>query len=44
LEAVIDRLERIINHLPGPGKLIFGELVADRTALRALNAAGCSHR
>jgi MFS family permease len=38
LEANIDRLQRLINRLPGPGKLIFGALVADRTALRVLVA------
>lgn len=38
MESIILKLQRIINHLPGPGKLMFGALVADRNALRVLIA------
>jgi len=38
LEALVARLQKIINHLPGPGKLIFGALVADPEAFRVLIA------
>ncbi len=38
MEENIRRLQRIVDHLPGPGKLIFGALVADRRALRVLLA------
>ncbi len=38
MDKLIARLQKIINHLPGPGKLIFGALVADRKAFDVLVA------
>lgn len=38
MEKTLALLERIIARLPGPGKLIYGGLTADRQALRALIA------
>ncbi len=38
MERTIAVLERFVARLPGPGKIIFGELIADREALRVLLA------
>lgn len=38
MERFLAFLGKIIDRLPGPGKLIFGSLIADRQALRALVA------
>ncbi|TAH50420.1 MAG: MFS transporter [Chloroflexota bacterium] len=38
MEATLTFLERLVARLPGPGKIMFGELIADREALRVLLA------
>lgn len=38
MDKLILRLEKLIGHLPGPGKLIFGALIADREAFDVLIA------
>lgn len=36
MEKLIARTQGLLNHVPGPGKIFFGGLTADRTAFRTL--------
>jgi DHA2 family multidrug resistance protein-like MFS transporter len=38
VEKLIARTQAVLNHIPGPGKLLFGGLTADRQAFRSLAA------
>ncbi|MBK8051003.1 MAG: hypothetical protein IPK16_30235 [Anaerolineales bacterium] len=38
MDQLIVRTQGILNHIPGPGKLLFGNLTADRASFRALAA------
>jgi hypothetical protein len=38
LDALIAQIQKIVSRLPGPGKLIFGALIADRQAFNVLVA------
>ena len=38
MEKLIAQTQAFLNHVPGPGKLLFGGLTADRQAFRCLAA------
>lgn len=38
VEKLIAKIQVVLNHVPGPGKILFGDLTADRQAFRSLAA------
>ncbi|HQY95140.1 MFS transporter [Caldilinea sp.] len=38
MDKLIARIQALLNHVPGPGKILFGGLTADRQAFRSLAA------
>lgn len=38
MDALIARIQAILNRIPGPGKLLFGHLTAERSSFRSLTA------
>ena len=38
MDTLIARMQTILNYVPGPGKILFGSLTADRSSFRSLTA------
>ena len=38
MNNLIARIQALLDHVPGPGKILFGDLTADRQSFRSLAA------